>query len=84
MRRVLRTDGQLLFCEHGAAPDAGVRRWQDRLDGVWGRFAGGCHLNREAVPLIEAAGLRVAEAHSAYLPRAPRIAGYLTWGSALP
>jgi len=84
MRRVLRTDGQLLFCEHGAAPDAGVRHWQERLDGVWGKFAGGCHLNREMVPLIEAAGFRIAEAHSAYLPRAPRIAGYVTWGSAAP
>jgi SAM-dependent methyltransferase len=42
LRRVLRPGGRLLFCEHGAAPDADVRRWQDRLDGLWGKFAGGC------------------------------------------
>lgn len=84
MRRVLRRDGQLLFCEHGAAPDAGVRRWQDRLDGVWSRWAGGCHLNRETVPMIRLAGFRLGEVQSAYLPRTPRFAGYNTWGIAHP
>ena len=84
MRRVLRPDGQLLFCEHGAAPDAGVRRWQDRLNGVWGKFAGGCHLNREIAPLIQSAGFRLDDVRSGYLPRTPRFAGYNTWGSARP
>lgn len=84
MRRVLRPDGQLLFCEHGAAPDAEVRRWQDRLNGVWGRLAGGCNLNRAMLPLIEAAGFRIDDSHSAYLPRTPRFAGYNSWGSASP
>ncbi len=84
MRRVLRPDGRLLFCEHGAAPDARVRRWQDRLDGVWGRFAGGCHLNRPMLALIEAGGFRILDSRSAYLPKTPRFAGYNTWGSARP
>jgi SAM-dependent methyltransferase len=84
MRRVLRPDGQLLFCEHGSAPDASVRRWQNRLDGVWGRLSGGCHLNRETVPMIESAGLLIEAVHGAYLPRTPRFAGYNTWGIARP
>ena len=74
--------GRLLFCEHGAAPDADVRRWQDRLDGLWGRFAGGCHLNREMAPLIAAGGFRFDELQSRYLPKTPRFAGYNTWGCA--
>jgi SAM-dependent methyltransferase len=82
IRRVLRPDGELLFCEHGAAPDARVRRWQDRLDGVWGRLAGGCHLNRDIAALIRAAGFRLDAVHSAYLPGTPRFAGYNTWGTA--
>jgi ubiquinone/menaquinone biosynthesis C-methylase UbiE len=84
MRRVLRPDGQLLFCEHGAAPDDSVRRWQDRLNGIWRLMAGGCNLNREIVPLIQGAGFRLEETRSAYLPRTPRIAGYVTWGVASP
>jgi ubiquinone/menaquinone biosynthesis C-methylase UbiE len=82
VRRVLRPGGRLLFCEHGAAPDAGVRRWQDWLDGLWGRLAGGCHLNRDMAPLIEGAGFRFDDLRSRYLPRTPRFAGYHTWGCA--
>lgn len=82
VKRVLRPGGRLLFCEHGAAPDAEVRRWQDRLDGLWGKFAGGCHLNREMAPLIASAGFRFDELQSRYLPRTPRFAGYNTWGCA--
>jgi len=82
VRRVLRPGGRLLFCEHGAAPDADVRRWQDRLDGLWGRFAGGCHLNREMEPLIVSAGFRFDDLQSRYLPKTPRFAGYNTWGCA--
>lgn len=82
VRRVLRPGGRLLFCEHGAAPDAAVRRWQGRLDGLWGRLAGGCHLNREIAPLLAAAGFTPTAVASAYLRGAPRLAGYLTWGEA--
>lgn len=84
IRRVLRPAGRLLFCEHGAAPDAGVRRWQDRLDGLWGCFAGGCHLNRAMAPLIGGAGFRFDNLQQAYLPKTPRFAGYNSWGVARP
>lgn len=84
MRRVLRPGGAMLFSEHGAAPDAGVRRWQDRLDSVWGRVSGGCHLNREVSAMIDAAGFQLDWVESAYLPGTPRFAGYNTWGAASP
>lgn len=38
MRRVLKPAGKLLFVEHGLAPDAGMRWWQDRLTPIWRRI----------------------------------------------
>jgi len=82
MRRVLRAGGDLLFCEHGRAPDAGVRRWQDRLDGPWSSIAGGCHLNRDIPALLREGGFDVAELDTMYLPGTPRFAGFNYWGAA--
>lgn len=84
MRRVLRPGGKLLFCEHGVAPDAGVRRWQDLLDPLWSRLAGGCHLNRPMTSLIASSGFRLEDVQAAYLPGTPGFAGYNTWGAASP
>jgi ubiquinone/menaquinone biosynthesis C-methylase UbiE len=57
-RRVLRTDGRLLFIEHVAAPGrAGL--WQRRLQPVYGRLAAGCHLHRDSERAIIDAGFRI-------------------------
>jgi hypothetical protein len=82
MRRVLQPGGRLLFSEHGAAPEPAVRRWQERLDGLWGRLAGGCHLNRDTASLIAQAGFSLQDVQAGYLPGTPRLAGFNTWGSA--
>jgi ubiquinone/menaquinone biosynthesis C-methylase UbiE len=84
MRAVLKPGGRLIFCEHGKAPDAAVRRWQDRLNPLWKRIGGGCNLDRDIPALIEAAGFRVDALETAYLPRMPRFAGFNYWGSAVP
>jgi ubiquinone/menaquinone biosynthesis C-methylase UbiE len=83
MRRVLKPDGRLLFSEHGRAPDESVRRWQHRIDPVWTRLAGGCHITRPIPTLIESAGFELVESDSAYLP-GPKIASYHYWGVATP
>lgn len=66
--RVLRPRGELLFCEHGAAPDEGVRRWQDRLNPIWKQLAGGCNLNRPIPALIEEGGFRIKDLETTYIP----------------
>lgn len=81
MKRVLKPDGKLLFCEHGRAPDAAVRQWQNRLNPVWKRFAGGCHLNRAIPDLLTDAGFNVDSLEQQYLS-APKFATYNYWGSA--
>jgi ubiquinone/menaquinone biosynthesis C-methylase UbiE len=55
-RRVLKPGGVLIFAEHVANQHRLARRAQEMLDPVWGAFSGGCHLNRDALELIEAAG----------------------------
>lgn len=81
MRRVLRPDGKLLFCEHGKAPDAKVARTQDRLNPLWQRFAGGCNLNRAIPDLLTDAGFNVDKLEQMYIP-GPRFATYNYWGTA--
>ncbi len=83
MRRVLKSSGQLIFCEHGQAPDPSVRRWQDRLDPIWGQFAGGCHLNRPIDALIKQAGFHIKTLDTGYIAR-PKFAGFNYWGTAKP
>jgi ubiquinone/menaquinone biosynthesis C-methylase UbiE len=68
MRRVLKPGGELVFCEHGKAPDKNVQLWQDRINPYWNKFAGGCHLNRPIPDLIEHAGFRVQGVESQYYP----------------
>jgi ubiquinone/menaquinone biosynthesis C-methylase UbiE len=83
MRRVLKPDGALLFVEHGRAPEPGVARRQDRLDPLWSRFAGGCHLNRKMDELISGGGFRIERLVHARLP-GPRTHSFLYEGCARP
>ena len=81
-RRVLKPGGRLLFCEHGAAPDADVQRWQRRIEPAWKVIGGGCHLTREIPMLVGSAGFAIDRLETMYLPKSPRWAGYNYWGSA--
>ena len=81
MRRVLKPSGTLSFVEHGRAPEAGVARWQDRLDPLWSRLAGGCHLNRKMDDLLADNGFRIEALQNPRLP-GPRTHTYLYEGRA--
>ncbi len=83
MRRVLKPAGRMIFCEHGAAPDESVRRWQRALTPAWKAIAGGCHVGRPVPQLIGDAGFKVADMQTMYLPGTPRFAGFNYWGSAV-
>lgn len=83
MRRVLKPGGRLLFVEHGRAPDASVRWWQDRLTPAWKRIGGGCHLNRAIGSLIRAAGFELDRFETGYMP-GPKPLTFMYEGSARP
>ena len=81
MRRILKPGGDILFCEHGRAPDASVAKWQGRMDPLWSKISGGCHTGRDIPNLLTEAGLETVELHQQYIP-GPKVLAYNYWGRA--
>lgn len=81
-RRVLKPGGKLLYSEHGGAPDAGVAKWQRRLEPLQKALAGGCHLTRVPTNMITGAGFSIDQGEEMYLPGTPKPLGYAYWGQA--
>jgi len=82
VRRVLKPGGQVLFSEHGLAPDEPVAKWQRRIEPVWKPLAGGCHLTRDVAKLFTEGGFVLDRTETMYLPSTPKVAGFVSWGSA--
>ena len=81
MRRVLKPGGHLFYCEHGKAPDAGVYKWQRRVNPAWRKVAGGCNMDRDIPALLEAGGFKIEEDNRMYIPGI-RALSYNFWGAA--
>jgi SAM-dependent methyltransferase len=71
--RILRPGGELRFLEHVVADHRLAASVQRRLDrsGIWPGLAGGCHLGRDTVGAIAAAGLAVDRLHRFHLGPGP-------------
>lgn len=82
VRRVLRPGGTLHFIEHGLAPDESVRRWQRRLEPVQKKLAGGCHLTRRPLVMLQDAGFTVVDVDVFYEEKAPKSLGAASLGVA--
>ena len=82
VRRVLKPGGKVLFSEHGLSPDQGIAKWQKRVERFWKPLAGGCRLTRDAQAMLHDSGFVLEEVETMYLPSTPKIAGYVTWGTA--
>lgn len=82
IRRILKPGGTALFLEHGSAPDEGVRKWQRRIEPVWKRLSGGCHLTRPIAEAYEGAGFKTERMGERYMPKTPRPFGWVEWGTA--
>lgn len=84
VRRLLKPGGRVLFSEHGLAPDEKVAKWQRRIEPIWKPLAGGCHLTRDVTDLFRQSGFALDRSETMYLPSTPKIAGFVSWGSAKP
>ena len=82
MKRVLKSDGKFIFCEHGIAPDINIIKWQSRINPIWGIFFGGCNINRHIPKIITDGGFNITNINQMYLPSTPKIVGYNYWGEA--
>ena len=82
IKRVLKDDGIMLFCEHGLAPDKKVSKWQNRINPLWGKLFGGCNINRNIPHIIQESGLNIKKLEQMYLPSTPKIVAYNYWGVA--
>ncbi|HVF20057.1 MAG TPA: class I SAM-dependent methyltransferase [Mycobacteriales bacterium] len=76
LARVLKPGGTLHFVEHGASDEPGVRRWQERLQPINGRVAGGCHLERPIAELITSAGFDMVDLRNYYAKGDPKPFGF--------
>lgn len=81
MRRVLKPEGVMLFSEHGLSPDSDVVKWQNRVNPIWKKIAGGCNLNRDIPKLLKQGGFEIQSMDQHYL-KGPKIATYQYYGLA--
>lgn len=81
IRRVLKLNGKLLFCEHGKAPDLAIQKWQNRINPLWKIVGGGCNLNKDIPAIINDSGFQINNIDSMYIP-GWKPASFNYWGSA--
>jgi ubiquinone/menaquinone biosynthesis C-methylase UbiE len=73
--RVLRPGGRFIFLEHVAADDRPDRlKWQRRIEPIWRRILGNCHLTRRTGESIRAAGFQVETETRASIRKAAPVA----------
>lgn len=81
IRRVLKPNGKVVFCEHGKAPDKAVEKWQNRINPFWKRIGGGCNLNRDIPLIFQENGFQMRQLETMYLP-GWKVVGFNYWGVA--
>ena len=81
IKRVLKPGGRVYFAEHGLSPDAGVAKWQHRINGIWKPLAGGCNLNRRPDQMLAEAGFTIDHMETGHI-QGPKFATYTYQGFA--
>ena len=82
IRRVLKPDGKLLFCEHGLSPDKEVKYWQNNINPFWKMISGGCNLNKDIPKMLIENGFDLVELNKMYIP-GWKPSSYNYWGVAV-
>ncbi len=80
--RVLKPGGRLLFLEHGVSLDAGVARWQRRLNGLQRLVADGCTLTLDVPELFSTQSFSSVDIDTFYMEDTPKTHGFMYGGVA--
>jgi ubiquinone/menaquinone biosynthesis C-methylase UbiE len=67
MKRVLRPNGVYHFTEHGLSDIESITKWQDIINPIHKKIAGGCHINRPIKDLILNAGFNIRKLENFYM-----------------
>lgn len=84
LRRVLKSNGRLLFIEHVRSEEPRLAAWQDRLNRLNRIVAHGCNCNRSTLDAIRAAGFTITSLERGTLAKAPPFVRPLVVGTAEP
>ena len=82
IRRVLKSEGKLIFFELGLSPDPAVQRWQKRLEPIHSWLFQGLYLTRDIPALIGQSDFQIKAMEKDYLARFPKSLSYCWWGTA--
>ena len=82
IKRVMKNDAEMIFCEHGIAPDLRIQNWQNKINPLWGKLFGGCNINRDIPKILVNSEFKIQTLEQMYLPSTPKIVGYNYWGLA--
>ena len=83
LRKVLKTNGKFLFCEHGKAPDKRVLITQNMINPLWKLIGGGCNINRDIPSIINENGFKILNLKTMYVPGWKPLS-FNFWGEAKP
>ena len=83
IRRVLKENGKLIFCEHGIAPEKAMQKWQSIINPFWRLLGGGCNLNRDIPTIITNHGFKMIKMETGYIP-GWKPGSFNYWGTAAP
>ena len=79
IKRVLKNNGDFIFCEHGKSPDRCIANIQSFINPIWGIIFGGCNINRDIPKIIHDADFKIDSIEQMYLPGTPKFVGYNYW-----
>lgn len=81
IKRVLKPGGQLIFCEHGIAPDKKIEKWQHAVNPYWRIISGGCNLNLNIPEVLSEGGFKIKKLDTMYIP-GWKLGSFNYWGTA--